>query len=295
VLLFGLWIAWQTCTPIQWLCGAVQRGDVVAVEGILDAWWGPNVDDSCKHGMSVLHHAAEAGDIEMVQTLVRYGADIENEVCTDLSSSERPPLHDAIWSGNTELVRWFLMRGARVNHRDEFDQSALAIAVRQRVEIARELLDHGADARELGLLHRAATEGEPEIVALLIDRGADVNQTHGGITPLHAVLMSDDPRSDVVNVLLGRGADRYAVCRSWDGRFPGYEPLQIAAAQGYSLFVRLLVNAGCDPGRIFETRDGQRLGLIEIARLHERPSMEKWLAGKLGVQPLYQAEPALRK
>ncbi len=323
MLLFGLWIAWQVCSPAQWLCGAVRRGDVAAVEGILDAWWGPSVDDFCKHGMSVLHHAAEAGDIEMVQTLVRYGANIENSVCTDSSSSGRPPLHDAIWSGNTELVRWFLMRGARLNHKNEFGRSALAVAVRSGLHMTRELLDHGADAHEpgllrlaaetggqgivallldhgadvseSGLLHLAANAGDPETVALLLDRGADVNQIHQGITPLHAALISDDPRSAVVSELLRRGADRYAQCRSWDGTFHRYEPLHIAVAQSYGAFVRLLVDAGCDPERPLRTYDGKQLGLIEIARLHKRPSMEKWLVGKLGVPALHPAESTSRK
>jgi len=55
-------------------------------------------------------------------------------------------------------------------------------------------------------LHCAALEGHPDAVALLIDKGSDVNaQENSGETPLHwAAGMGHE---DVVGLLIARGAD----------------------------------------------------------------------------------------
>lgn len=56
-------------------------------------------------------------------------------------------------------------------------------------------------------LHRAAECGSPDVVRLLLDRGADINARDelNGVTPLH--LAAEHGRVDIVKVLIRHGAD----------------------------------------------------------------------------------------
>jgi ankyrin repeat protein len=76
--------------------------------------------------------------------------------------------------------------------------------------------------------------GRTEIVALLLDHGADINakDEESGATPLyHAASWG---RREVVELLLGRGADSRAPAAD------GKTPLQAAAANGHQEIVTLL-------------------------------------------------------
>ena len=77
-------------------------------------------------------------------------------------------------------------------------------------ESAEILFEHGAQpcGREL---HCAAGIANPDFGALLIDRGADVNEADGdGATPLHVAVAHQysSDATDFVRLLLERGADR---------------------------------------------------------------------------------------
>ncbi len=95
------------------------------------------------------------------------------------------------------------------------------------------LLAHGADpsavARNTTLvqpIHSAVASRVGSIVAMLLDRGADVNaRQQGGWTPLHAAAIFDD--LPLVELLLSRGA------RADLGNDQGKTPLDIAAEQGH--------------------------------------------------------------
>jgi hypothetical protein len=54
-------------------------------------------------------------------------------------------------------------------------------------------------------LHQAASAGDLASVKLLIENGADVNETVGGFTPLHKA--AERGRKDVVELLIQKGAD----------------------------------------------------------------------------------------
>ncbi len=77
------------------------------------------------------------------------------------------------------------------------------------LEQAAFLLDHGADVnarddRGFTALHRAAETGSPDLVRLLLDRGAAVNPEAGGHTPRS---LAEARRETAVVVLLNeRGA-----------------------------------------------------------------------------------------
>jgi ankyrin repeat protein len=87
---------------------------------------------------------------------------------------------------------------------------------------ARLLLDAGADpdalaANGTGLrpINSAAAAGSNEVVALLLERGADVDATQrGGFTPLHSAGGSGN--GELVEMLVAAGADETR--RTEDGR-----------------------------------------------------------------------------
>lgn len=74
----------------------------------------------------------------------------------------------------------------------------------------------GAIKEHDSALHAAALGGHLEIVQLLVDKGADINASHGTISgsPLHAAAMED--HLDIVKFLIGRGANIHARL-SWQG------------------------------------------------------------------------------
>ena len=89
-------------------------------------------------------------------------------------------------------------------------------------------------------LHWAAAGGIPEIVAALLDAGADLEaRTRDGWTPLH--LAAEHGTPETVATLLDAGADLEA--RTGDGK----TPLHRAAEDGTPETVATLLDAGADP------------------------------------------------
>lgn len=73
-------------------------------------------------------------------------------------------------------------------------------------------------------LHSAATRGYQEIVALLLKKGAQVNQaTADGMTPLHMAVRGGHRQT--IEVLLHHGADKTATTAK------GRRPIDIARAE----------------------------------------------------------------
>ena len=101
---------------------------------------------------------------------------------------------------------------------------------------------HGDD--EFGALHYAAIGGHPEVVKLLLDRGADVTHYAIGTTALH--LAAKKGHAEVVELLLARGTD-VDVTHAWGAD----TSLHGAAEAGHTGMVLLLLENGAS----LETRD----------------------------------------
>ena len=98
------------------------------------------------------------------------------------------------------------------------------------------------DTEGLTALHRAAAgEPLPEVVALLLDEGADIRiGNEVGETPLHSAA-GENPNAEVVTLLLDRGASLDALdCR-------GNTPLHSAAGHNRNPTVlKVLIDRGCN-------------------------------------------------
>ena len=69
-------------------------------------------------GFTVLHVAAEKGNLEIVQYLVEHGADVKAK-----NTYETTVLHYGAGSGNMKLVQWLVKQGADVKAKDKNDFS----------------------------------------------------------------------------------------------------------------------------------------------------------------------------
>ena len=128
-----------------------------------------------------------------------------------------------------------------------------------------------SDEDGLTPLHLAVVMSEkPEVVALLLDKGADIEaHDKNGKTPLHRSVSYE--KHEMVTLLLNRGADTEARDRNEN------TPLHDAARSGKGDIVRLLLNRGAD----IEAREknGNTL-LYNLVSCYEKPEMATLLLSR---------------
>ncbi|MEV8225240.1 ankyrin repeat domain-containing protein [Streptomyces sp. NPDC079167] len=159
-----------------------------------------------------LVRAAETGEVALVDRLLGEGVPADA-----YGAEKRTALDLAVRHGHGAVVRLLVAAGADPDQRagewGELNVLTLA-ATFSRTDIARVLLDAGAhpDARcRIGfplLLASTCTDPGPtcpEIVDLLLDRGADIGQRLRDLTSLEWAVWFRLP--DMVRQLLGRGAE----------------------------------------------------------------------------------------
>jgi ankyrin repeat protein len=120
--------------------------------------------------------ASKYGDIEMIELLLKKGANMEFKHNFGLS-----PLSTAILFGHTETVKFLLEKGANIEAKDKYGDTALIRAIcGGYTEIVKLLLEKGANIKfkdKYGYtpLKSALGRRYTEIVKLLLDRGADID------------------------------------------------------------------------------------------------------------------------
>lgn len=100
----------------------------------------------------------------------------------------------ALLHGHTEIAELLREAGAAEPELDE----------EQRIEAAY-MRGDPAGPPPPGLIVRAASNGRPDVAALLLEHGADVNETDGRATAMHEAALRGD--ADMVELLLSAGAD----------------------------------------------------------------------------------------
>ncbi|MEG4068866.1 ankyrin repeat domain-containing protein [Microcoleus sp. Pol11C2] len=193
-------------------------------------------EDNAQYGKStaLLHNAAKIGFKELVQQLIKDGANVAirdgyrrtplhfattKEVAALLmldvnarDKSGNTPLHLAVERGSQDIAELLIANGARVNVRNENGQTPLyrAIAIGHN-EIAALLINNGTDVNNIDgsgttPLHKAAHYGTVEILKLLIAKGAEINIQDNQIkTPLDIAV--DLKLQDTVALLISKHPD----------------------------------------------------------------------------------------
>jgi ankyrin repeat protein len=250
-------------------------------------------------GETVLMRAAHAGDLATVEALLEHGANI---------GAKEPVRHQtalmwALGENNTDVAKLLIKHGADINATTTLGFTPLLFACRKgNYEIAKLLLDAEVEVntiakprgdqtylkntpdksvKGLSALMIAAHRGHEELVALLCERGADVDYDGPGYNALHWACGSwetelngingmrapsnhewhqmsgvKDGQFEMVKTLLVHGADPNARLKKNPSRYgftvastrpTGSTPYIIAAMAGEADIMRLLVEQGADP------------------------------------------------
>ncbi|KAG9336176.1 hypothetical protein JZ751_002523 [Albula glossodonta] len=229
----------------QSLFSTVEEEDLAALKAHLDKF--KEVDGRSDSGQTALMLAAEQGSLEIVQELIRRGANInldDVDCWTALISAAK--------EGYVEVVKELLANNANLEHRDmvrgeggggEYSVYPIIWAAgRGHAEIVHLLLGYGAkvncsDKYGTTPLIWASRKGHYDCVMHLLDNGADVDQE--GANSMTALIVAvRGGYAEVVKELLQRNPNVNMTDKD------GNTALMIAAKEGHTEIVQDLLDAG---------------------------------------------------
>jgi len=180
------------------------------------------------------------------------------------------PLHYASSCGLHDIVKVLAIEHPQDVNSRSFIGEETPLHLTSRVDVARLLIEHGADATAqsndgTSPLHRASLWGHVDLALLLIEHGADATaQSNDGMTPLHHT--SEWGHVDLARLLIEHGAN--ATAQSNDGT----TPLHRASERGHVDLARLIIEHGADTTAT--SKDGMtplhrasERGHVDVARL----------------------------
>uniref|UniRef100_A0A673IK55 Ankyrin repeat and KH domain-containing protein 1-like n=1 Tax=Sinocyclocheilus rhinocerous TaxID=307959 RepID=A0A673IK55_9TELE len=208
---------------------------------------GANIEDHNENGHTPLMEAASAGHVEVSRVLLEYGAGIN----THSNEFKESALTLACYKGTSSDVCTGLLRhyscacfvGAQVNMpADSFESPLTLAACGGHVELAALLIERGANLEEVNdegytPLMEAAREGHEEMVALLLAQGANINAQTEETQETALTLACCGGFLEVADFLIKAGADIELGCST---------PLMEAAQEGHLELVKYLLAAGAN-------------------------------------------------
>ncbi|KAK6518427.1 hypothetical protein TWF506_005582 [Arthrobotrys conoides] len=234
--------------PLWWAAAA---GSIEIVELLVK--YGADISTSNGAFQNAMHAAASSGHSHMILYLASVGLGVD-----DCDNDWRQPLQLAVRGSHYEAVKTLIELGALVTAKDNKGWSSLAEAaalVADNVKLVKFLLDNGADieSRDLdgtSVLNRAVKVGNTEIVKELVSRGAKTDsQNNVGQNILHECARHG--RHEILKFLIDAGA---APKVDTLDRSIGMSPLYLAVEQGHPEIVSALIKYGADVN--LETAEG---------------------------------------
>jgi ankyrin repeat protein len=147
-------------------------------------------------------YAAYAGQEELVNRLIRAGADVNAR-----SKSGKTALIGAAQYGHAGIVKSLLAAKANANFVEQTQETALMhAAIEWHLVVVQLLMEKGIRENDVrNAFIAAAGEGRIQIVQYFISRGVDVNARNAyGVTPL--TVAGHSGQLEVVRALLAAGA-----------------------------------------------------------------------------------------
>lgn len=244
-------------TALHW---ASYHDDLVAADLLLHA--GADVNAVNDLGATALWAASQNGSVPMTSKLLSAGADPN----VALLSGETPVMV-AARSGSADVVAMLASQGADLDARATRDQTALMWAAAQsHGNVVKTLIANGADLSARSAVwnqlmavpphsrpsnHRyiphggnsalmfSARSGDVDSATLLVDAGADVDDTNAwGVSAV--AMAAHAGHTGVVELLLGHGANP-------DAARAGFAPLHAAVMRRDEHMVRVLLAHGANP------------------------------------------------
>lgn len=187
--------------------------------------------------MSKLFDAVKDGNLEQLQTLIEAGADI-----TEKDNDGRNALHYAALYNRHKLISYLFSLSKNLHIHDKCDETPATYAVEYdhpkvlRALDAEGVVLDGVDSCGSSLLHEAIDNGRLLAAKQLLICGVDVNLQVDGITPLHSAISTKN--IELVKLLLEHGADVN------QAGYDNIAPLYYAASINQLDIVKLLLSRG---------------------------------------------------
>lgn len=187
---------------------AVAINDVSGTERVLQSSE-VSVEVTDKYGFTPLMQAAQKGFVDIIEVLLKHGADVDNK-----NDSGKTALMMAAYAGQLGAVQLLRDHGANYEHRDKGGSAALHWATDgQNIELIEWMVENGADvnirdtvSHWTPLLRCAAVTGNRDVAKVLLKNGAaiDAVDVDGKTALMVAVINGHQP---LVDMLLQHNVD----------------------------------------------------------------------------------------
>ncbi|KUI69387.1 Ankyrin repeat and KH domain-containing protein 1 [Cytospora mali] len=149
----------------------------------------------------IMEFATSINNVESVRTLLSAGVDPNSK-----KDGVYTPLCSAIRDDRAEIVSLLLANGADPNL-PASEYPCFKCVTHHRTQFLPQIIEAGGDPNEpKGIIEKAVAHDNMGALIYLVDHGVDVNtKSPEGYTPLTTAIRED--RADMVDLLLGRGAD----------------------------------------------------------------------------------------